>query len=247
MGGGWDRLESPNIPDSKEPEMTTTTQLPPARPFTPEECAVLVDAGIIAEGELAAVLAGKRRFTADECLAMLEVGVLDEDDRIELMDGVLLIMPPISDDHEETTDWLTWLCVRAFGERAMVRVQGSIRLNNMSAPQPDIAILRRRPLGGARPYYPEDIFLVIEVANTSLRYDSGPKLARYAAAGIVEVWIVNLRDGTVTVYTGLSGAEYTSVRTYQAGESISPQAFPDVSLAIADFLALPGGSLDETD
>ena len=171
---------------------TATTWLPAARPFTPEECAVLADAGIIAEGEQAAVLAGQRRFTVDDCLAMLEAGVLHEDDRIELLDGELLIMAPFSDNHEETTDWLNWLCGRAFGERAMVRVQGSIRLNNMSAPEPDVAILRRRPLGNARPYYPEDIFLVIEVANTSLRYDSGPKLARYAAAVIVEVWIVNL-------------------------------------------------------
>jgi Uma2 family endonuclease len=176
-----------------------------ARPFTPEECAILASAGIITEGEQAAVLSGQRRFTVDECLAMLEAEVLHEDDRIELIDGELLIMAPIGDNHEETTDWLTELCVLAFAGRAIVRVQGSIRLNNMSAPQPDIAILRRRPLGDARPYYPQDIFVVIEVANTSLRYDSGPKLARYAAAGIVEVWVVNLQNGTVTVYTGLSG------------------------------------------
>ena len=226
---------------------TAATQLPAARPFTPEECATLVAAGVIAEGERAAVLAGKRRFTVDECLAMLEAGVLDEDDRIELIDGELLIMAPISDNHEETTDWLNWLCGRAFGERAMVRVQGSIRLNNMSAPQPDIAILRRRRLGEAGAYFPEDIFLVIEVANTSLRYDSGPKLARYAAAGIVELWVVNLRDGLVTAYTGPSGSEYANVRTYLIGESISPQAFPDVSLAVADFVAPPDGSFDETD
>ena len=223
------------------------TQLPAARPFTPEECATLTAAGIIAEDEQAAVLAGKRRFTVDDCLAMLEAEVLHEDDRIELMDGELLVMAPIGDNHENTTDWLTELCVHAFAGRAMVRVQGSIRLNNMSAPQPDIAILRRRPLADSRPYFPEDIFVVIEVANTSLRYDSGPKLARYAAAGISEVWVVNLRDGTVTVYTGLSDSAYTNVRTYQPGESISPQAFPDVSLAVADFVVPPDGSFDETD
>ena len=226
---------------------TAATWLPVARPFTLEECAALVAAGIIAEGEQAAVLAGKRRFTVDDCLAMLEAGVLYEDDRIELIDGELLVMAPIGDNHENTTDWLTELCVLAFAGRAMVRVQGSIRLSNMSAPQPDIAILRRRPLSDSRPYYPEDIFVVIEVAHTSLRYDSGPKLARYAAAGIVEVWVVNLRDATVTVYTGLLDSAYTSVRTYQTGESISPQAFPDVSLAVADFVIVPDGSFDETD
>ena len=227
--------------------MTTTTQLPAARPFTPEECAVLVASDIIAEEERAAVLAGKRLFTVDECLAMLEAEVLHEDDRIELLDGELLVMPPIGDNHENTTDWLNELCVLSFAGRAMVRVQGSIRLSNMSAPQPDIAILRRRPLSDSRPYYPEDIFLVIEVANTSLRYDSGPKLARYAAAGIVEVWVVNLRDAVVTAYTGLSESAYTNVRTYRPGESISPLAFPDVSLGVADFVVVPDGSFDETD
>ena len=226
---------------------TATTWLPSARPFTLEECAVLTAAGIIAEDEQAAVLVGKRRFTVEECLAMLEAEVLHEDDRIELIDGELLIMAPIGDNHENTTDWLTELCVHTFGGRARVRVQGSIRLNNMSAPQPDIAILRRRLLADSRPYFPEDIFVVIEVAHTSLRYDSGPKLARYAAAGIAEVWVVNLRDGTVTVYTGLSDSAYTSIRTYLPGESISPQAFPDVSLAVADFVLPPDGSFDETD
>ena len=227
--------------------MTTTKRLPAVRPFTPEECSILAAAGIIVEGEQAEVLAGKRLFTVAESLAMLEAGVLHEDDRIELIDGELLVMPPIGDNHENTTDWLTELCVLTFAGRAMVRVQGSIRLNNMSAPQPDIAILRRRPPSDSRPYYPEDIFLVIEVAHTSLRYDSGPKLARYAAAGIVEVWVVNLRDAIVTAYTGLSESGYTNVRTYQRDESISPQAFPDVSLAVADFVIVPDGSFDETD
>ena len=226
---------------------TAATQLPAARLFTPEECAVLAAAGIITESEQADVLAGKRRFTVDECLTMLEAEVLHEDDRIELIDGELLIMAPIGDNHDNTTDWLNELCVHAFGGLARVRVQGSIRLNNMSAPQPDIAILRRRPLADSRSYFPDDIFVVIEVAHTSLRYDSGPKLARYAAAGIVEVWVVNLRDGTVTVYTGLSDSAYTSIRTYLPGESISPQAFPDVSLAVADFVVPPDGSFDETD
>ena len=227
--------------------MTTTKRLPAVRPFTPEECEILAAAGIIAEGEQAAVLAGKRLFTVAESLAMLEAGVLHEDDRIELIDGELLVMPPIGDNHDNTTDWLAELSFRYFGDRARVRVQGSIRLSNMSAPQPDIAILRRRPLSDSRPYYPEDIFLLIEVANTSLRYDSGPKLARYAAAGIVEVWVVNLRDAVVTAYTGLSESGYTNVRTYQRGEGISPQAFPDVSLAVADFVIVPDGSFDETD
>ena len=215
---------------------TAATQLPSARPFTPEECAALVAADIIAEDEQAAVLAGKRRFTVDECLAMVSAGILHEDDRIELIDGVLIYMAPIGDYHDTGTDWLALQFFRAVGDRAMVRVQGSIRLNNMRAPQPDIAILRPRPLDDVRPYFPQDIFIVVEVADSSLRYDSGPKLARYAAAGIPEVWIANLRAREVIAHTNPSGSEYTSVRTYRPGESISPEAFPDVSLAVDDFM-----------
>ena len=216
--------------------MTTATQLPAPWPFTVGECRALIAAGIITEGEQTAVLAGERRFTVDESLVMLEAGVLHEDDRVELIDGVLICMAPIGDYHDNTADWLAELSFRYFGDRARVRVQGSIRLNNTSAPQPDIAILRRRALGDMRPYFPRDIFLVIEIADSSLQYDSGPKLTRYPAAGIPEVWIAGLRAREVTAHTDPTGSRYTTVRTYQSGESISPRAFPDVSLAIDDFL-----------
>ena len=216
--------------------MTTTTQLPPARPFTPEECAVLVAAGIIAEGEQAAVLAGKRLFTATECLAMLEVGVLHEDDRIELIDGVLICMAPTGEYHIGGTIWLTRLLIQALGDLALVQTQCPIYLNDRSAPEPDLAVVRWRPISESSFSFPSDVYQVIEIADSSLRYDSGPKLARYAAASIPEVWIANLRAREVTVHTAPEGSAYTSVRTYRSRESIRPQAFPGVSLAVDDFM-----------
>ena len=224
--------------------MTTTTLttvgMPPARPFSWAECAALARAGIIDAREHADVLAGRRRFTADEYLAMEGAGILHEDDRIELIDGEIIIMPPIGDPHEVSTDWLTRLFVPPLIGRAIVRVQGAIRLNDRSAPQPDIAVLRERPLSEVGPYFPPDVHLVIEVADSTLAYDRGAKLARYAAAGIPEVWIVNLRAQEVTSYAEPSGAEYAAVRTYRAGESISPRAFPDVVLAVSDFMPPAG-------
>lgn len=216
--------------------MTTTTQLPAARPFTPEECATLVAAGIIAEGEQADVLAGKRRFTVDECLAMLEAGVLHEDDRIELIDGELLIMAPIGEYHVGGNIWLTQLLVQALVGRALVQSQCPIYLSDRSAPEPDIAVVRWRPITESSRSFPPDVYLVIEIADSSLRYDSGPKLAMYAAAGIPEVWIANLRAREVTAHSSSLGSEYTTVRVYRSGESIAPQAFPDVVLSIDDFM-----------
>ena len=224
--------------------MTTTTLtmvgMPPARPFSQEECTALAQAGIIDAGEQADVLAGRRRFTVDEYLTMGEAGILYKSDRVELIDGEIIIIPPIGDPHEVSTDWLTRLFVPPLIGRAIVRVQGAIRLHDRSAPQPDIAVLRERPLSEVGPYFPPDVHLVVEVADSTLAYDRGAKLARYAAAGIPEVWIVNLRAREVTSYAEPSGAEYAAVRAYQAEDSISPQAFPDVILTVSDFMPPAG-------
>ena len=222
--------------------MTTTTLtmvgMPPARPFSPEECAALARAGIIDAREQADVLAGRRRFTVDEYLAMEEVGILYKSDRVELIDGVIIIMPPIGDRHVGGTNWATTLFVPPLIGRATVQMAGPIYLNDRTAPEPDVT-LKRWTEPGSGPVFrttPEDVYLVIEFADSSLAYDRGAKLARYAAAGIPEVWIVNLRAQEVTTYAEPNGAEYAAVRTYRAGESISPRAFPDVVLAVSDFI-----------
>ncbi len=222
--------------------MTTTTLnmigMPPARPFSPQECAALAQAGIIQAGEQADVLAGRRRFTVGEYLAMEVAGILHEDDRVELIDGVIIIMPPIGDRHVGGTSWGTTLFVPPLIGRATVLVGDPVYLNDRSAPQPDIALVTWNPPGSGvtRRTTPEDVYLVIEFADTSLSYDQGAKLARYAAAGIPEVWVANLRAQEVAAYADPSGAEYAAVRTYRAGESISPRAFSDVVLAVADFM-----------
>ena len=222
--------------------MTTTTLtmtgMPPARPFSPEECAALVDAGIIHAGEPADVLAGCRRFTVDEYLAMEVAGILHEDDRVELIDGVIIIMPPIGLRHVGGTDWATTLLVPPLLERATVQVGGPIYLNDDTAPQPDVVLkLWTAPGSGTTGRAtPDDVYLVIEFADSSLAFDRGAKLARYAAAGIPEVWVANLRAREVTAYAEPTGAEYADFRTYRVGESISPRAFPDVVLAVSDFM-----------
>ena len=226
--------------------MTTTTLtmvgMPPARPFTPQECAALAQAGIIDANERADVLAGSRRFTVDEYLAMGEAGVLYKSDRVELIDGVIIVMPPIGDRHVVGRSWISTLLVPPLIGRATVQMVGPIYLNNNTAPDPDATLKRwSAPGSGAtRRATPEDVYLVIEFADSSLAYDRGAKLARYAAAGIPEVWIANLRAREVTAYAEPSGAEYAAVRTYRVDESISPLAFPDVILAVADFMPPAG-------
>ncbi len=215
---------------------TTKTQLPPMRPFSPEECEALVSAGIIADGEQSDVIAGTRPFTADECLGMVNAGILHKDDRLELIDGKIVVMAPIGEYHHTGTDWLNLLLVPALLGRAMVRVGGSIFLSERSAPQPDIAVIRLHPITDLVRIDPPEVYFLIEVADSSLSYDTGAKLARYAAAGIPEVWVANLRVRQVTVHADPSGMEYATFRIYRAGDSISPSAFPDVMLALDDFM-----------
>ena len=222
--------------------MTTTTLtmvgMPPARPFGPEECAALARAGIIDASEQADVLAGRRRFTVDEYLAMEVAGILYKSDRVELIDGVIIVMPPIGDRHVKGANWGTTLLLPPLLGRATVQVGGPIYLNDGTAPQPDIALVPwDLPGSGATGRAtPDAVYLVIEFADSSLTYDQGAKLARYAAAGIPEVWVANLRAREVTSYAEPSGSEYAAVRVYGADDSISPRAFPDVVLAVSDFM-----------
>jgi Uma2 family endonuclease len=191
--------------------MTTTTLtmvgMPPARPFSSDECAALVRAGIIDAREQADALAGRHRFTVDEYLAIGDAGILYKSDRVELIDGVIIIMPPIGDRHVGGTNWVNALLVPPLIGRATVQMAGPIYLNDNTAPEPD-AVLKRWTAPGSGPVSrttPEDVYLVIEFADTSLAYDRGAKLARYAAAGIPEVWVANLRAGGLGVNTEPDG------------------------------------------
>ena len=201
--------------------MTTATALPtPASTETPTK-------------EYAPV---RRRFTVEEYFAMAEAGILHEDERVELIDGEILVMSPIHDPHRQSVNWLSLLLVEAFSRRAMVQVQATIALNDATVPEPDIAVIRFRSINDLVTVTPEEIYFLIEVADSSLAFDRGTKLARYAAAGIPEVWIANLVDGRVEAYDDPVDGAYRNLRTVAAGESISPRAFPDVVLAVSDFL-----------
>ena len=150
--------------------MTTTTTLtmtgmPPARPFSPQECAAMAQAGIIDADEQDDVLGGRRRFTVDEYLAMEVAGILHEDDRVELMDGEIIIMPPIGDRRVGGSNWMNTLLVPPLVVRATVQVDGPIYLNDRSAPQPDFALVRWNPPGSGVTgrTTPAEVYLVIEI------------------------------------------------------------------------------------
>ena len=178
----------------------------------------------------------RRRFTVEEYCAMAEAGILAADERLELLDGEIFVMPPIGEPHEDGTTRLSSDLIIRLYDRAWVRVQSSIRLNDYGLPEPDIAVVRRRDdYHRVRPT-PDDVLLVIEIADSSLHRDRELKLPHYAAAGIPEVWIANVAARQVEAFHDPVDGVYQSSRIVPSDGRISPRAFPDVVLTVGEFL-----------
>jgi Uma2 family endonuclease len=177
----------------------------------------------------------RRRLSADEYQRMIKVGILREGERVELIDGALYQMAAFGSPHMACVMRLNRRFSRAVEDRAIVSVQSAIRLSDYSEPEPDIALLRFRDdfydTAHPRPY---DVLLVIEVSDTALRHDRNTKLPLYAAAGIPEVWIVDLRRRQVLVYRDPSPDGYRQSITYTHGASIAALAFPDLVISWDD-------------
>jgi len=152
------------------------------------------------------------RFSVDDYHRMGETGILGPQLRTELIDGEVVAMPPIGHPHAGTVKLLSNLLKEQLGAAAIVSVQDPVWLDDYTEPLPDIALLRPRA-----DYYrnghpgPEDVLLLIEVADTSLAYDRDVKLPRYARAGIPEVWLVDLGGRRLTMHRRPAGDAYAEV------------------------------------
>ena len=181
----------------------------------------------------AAAVPTRRRFTVAEYYAMADAGILSENDRVELLDGDIIVMPPIGDWHAGGVKLFANTMPLALQGRAMIAVQDPVRLDEHSEPQPDVMLLQWRDdfYRNGHPA-PGDVLLLIEVADTSVGYDRNAKLPVYARAGIPEVWIVNRPARRIESYSDPSGSAYSTVRHFSPGETVAPQAFPDITLAV---------------
>ena len=180
--------------------------------------------------------ATRHRFTLDDWHHMIETGVLRKDQRLELLDGEIYEMAPIYPPHQSVVDRLTRLLVTRLGERAIVRVQGSVPARPRSEPQPDVAVLRHRE-DFYRTAHPEadEVFLVIEVSDTTLDRDHA-KLRLYAMAAMREVWIVDLGAERIEIHRDPREGRYADVRFVARGERLACAAFPDTVLLVDEIL-----------
>ena len=183
----------------------------------------------------------RRRFTVAELMRLAEIGFLGDDERVELIRGEIVEMSPISEGHASSVMRLLALLSRVFGQQAILSVQNPVQLDDVTLPQPDVVLLRPRDdFYNKQHPGPQDILLLIEVSDTTLRYDRRVKTALYGAAGVREYWIINLPERRVEAYREPQADGYRVTVRFGSGEMLSPLAFPDVALNVAEMLGTAG-------
>ena len=179
----------------------------------------------------------RHRFTVEDYHAMGRVGILHEDDRVELIEGEIVEMSPIGSNHAACVKRLNRRFTEGLGDRAVVSVQDPVRINHHSEPEPDLAVLHPR-----LDYYasghpaPEDVLLIVEVAETSAGYDRHVKLPLYARSGIPEVWIVDLAAREIERFRHPSADGYGTAETLQSGDELTAEHLPELRLDAADLV-----------
>ena len=177
----------------------------------------------------------KHRLTVEEYHRMGEAGILGPQDRVELIEGEIIDMSPIGSNHAGTVNYLNQVLFAALQENAIISPQNPIILNDRNEPEPDIVLLKPR-----KDFYrqshptPNDVLLIIEVADTSLRYDSEIKIPLYARYGIPEVWIVDLENNQLTKYLSPNDDHYESSNVVNDLSQISVQELPELKINLAN-------------
>lgn len=178
-----------------------------------------------------------RLLTTTEYEQMIAAGIFNEDDRVELLEGVMVEMSPKGMKHETSTDRASRYFIRVLDDRVIVRNQNPIRLNDYSEPEPDLvlAVPEEHEYAYRHPT-PKDLYLILEVADTTLAYDRNRKGLSYAKAGIIQYLILNVNDMEIEDYREPSADGYRRKQTYTAGESFNLAAFPNITIRVSDLL-----------
>lgn len=180
-----------------------------------------------------------RPFTVKEYDWMIEQGMLTENDNIELLNGAIVEKMPKGTKHSAANDRAARVFYRVLGDKAIIRNQNPIWLDDFSEPEPDIVLAALNENGYEDKHpMPEDIFLILEVSDSTLSYDRTAKSAAYARAGIRQYLLLNVQDQTLEDYREPGTDGYQSKQTLRAEQAFNLVAFPDVSLQVKDFLSL---------
>lgn len=176
----------------------------------------------------------RHRLDVDAYYRMAEAGILGPDARVELIEGEIIDMAPIGSKHAAAVSRMAHLLHQKIDQQAIVWTQNPVRLDEYSEPEPDLALLRPQDdfYRSAHPG-PEDVLLVIEVADSSLRYDREIKIPLYARHGIPEAWLVDVENATLTLFRAPSESGYRQEIRPDDLTAIAPAALPALTLDLS--------------
>ena len=178
----------------------------------------------------------RRRFTVAEVEAMVEAGVMGEDERVELIGGELVPMSPKGNRHEVVKVALLRHWYRAAPEDCDLAPETTLRLSDDTYLEPDVVIYRRAE--GLKGLSGPSVLLVVEIADSSLRYDIGRKAALYARFGVRELWVIDAVKLTTRVFRAPSEQGYEDSRDLGAAERLVPLIAGDAFALQLDQLAI---------
>jgi Uma2 family endonuclease len=173
----------------------------------------------------------RHRLTVDEYHRMADAGVLAPDARVELIEGEVVDMAPMRSRHASVVGRLNALLSAVAAGHALVWCQLPLRLGTTSEPEPDLMLLKPRDdfYAAAHPGA-ADVLLLVEVSDSTARYDREVKVPLYARHGVPEVWVVDLDDRVLRVYRSPAAGEYTEIRTHAEPGVLTPLAAPELAL-----------------
>ena len=178
-----------------------------------------------------------RPITVAEFNTMVETGIIAADERVELVDGELIVIPPMNPPHASIVARFVHVLLPRLSAVAVLWPQLSVVTSEWSQPQPDIGVMRPRPdfYSSALPR-PDDMLAVVEVSDSSLAFDRGRKLVMYAKASVPEYWVVDVDAATIEICREPHELGYASRTVARRGETVSFAAFADVTFAVGELL-----------
>jgi Uma2 family endonuclease len=179
----------------------------------------------------------KRLFTVKEYYLMYESGVFANGERVELIRGEIIKMAAIGRRHAACVDRCNDVFAYKLGKKVLIRIQNPLALDNTSEPEPDVLLLKRKAdfyeSGHPRP---ADVFLLIEVADSTIDSDRELKIPLYAEDGITEVWLIDINSACIEVYRNPTAEGYQDIQKFYRGQNLSILAFSDLSITVDEIL-----------
>ncbi len=176
------------------------------------------------------------RFSVDEYYKMIELGLLKDYEKSEIIEGELIQKMTIGDRHALTVDLLNKFFIKNVSDEIRVGIQNPLRISDYNEPEPDIVLSDLMKYDGTRHPRPKETLLIVEVSDTTLKYDRDTKLALYAEAEIPEVWIVNIPNEIIEIHQKPGSGIYQLTQIFKHGETVKSEILPDLSLEVDKIL-----------